>query len=129
MRSRSCSSGGWASACSSCFRRGCVWSFVSTGISSESAIRRRLRSISRPTMYSSLRSTTRAPSLRLRLPQLPLPVEHAGLGAGRLRLGHHSGGLVHAGERRVREHVLGRQLAEPLRRRDRVVVTAEVVVG
>src|SRR5437867_3994228 len=128
MRSRSWFPGGRASACSSCFRSGCVWSFVSTGISSESAIRRRLRSISRPTMYSSLRSGTAAPSIRLRLPQLPLPVEHAGLRSRRLRLGHHPGGLVHARERRVREHVLGSELAESLGGRDRLVVTTQVVV-
>src|SRR6058998_3216957 len=118
MRSVSCSSGGSASACSSCLRSGCAWSFVSTGISSEIAMRRRLRSISRPTMYSSLRSTTGF-SLPLLLLQLALPVEHARLAALRLGLGDHAGGLVEAGEAGVGQDVVGRELAELPSRLDR----------
>src|SRR5690242_237687 len=78
-------------------------------------------------MYSSLRSTTAAASL-LRLLQLPLPVEHPRLGALRLGLGHHAGRLVEARQAGVREHVVGRQLAELLPRLDRLGVPAELVV-
>ena len=45
MRSTSWSPSGASSSCSSCFSSGCVSSLVSTGISSESAISSRLRSI------------------------------------------------------------------------------------
>src|SRR6266566_1443237 len=126
-RSSSCSAGGTESACSSCLSSGCVCSLVSTGISSESAINSRLRSISRPMMYSSLRSTTAAASLRLLFLQLPLPVEHACLGALRLGLGHHAGGLVEARQAGVREDVVGRELAELLPRLDRLRVPPELV--
>src|SRR5256885_1037438 len=125
-RSSSCSSRRTESACSSCFKSGWVWSLVSTGISSESAINSRLRSISRPMMYSSLRSTTAAASLRLLFLQLPLPVEHACLGALRLGLGHHAGGLVEARQAGVREDVVGRELAELLPRLDRLRVPPEL---
>src|SRR2546422_281158 len=121
------SAGGTESACSSCLSSGCVCSLVSTGISSESAINSLLRSISRPMMYSSLRSTTAAASLRLLFLQLPLPVEHACLGALRLGLGHHAGGLVEARQAGVREDVVGRELAELLPRLDRLLVPPELV--
>src|SRR6185369_11350385 len=123
MRSVSCSSTGTASACSSCFRSGCVSSLVSTGISSESAIRRRLRSIRRPAMYSSLRSTI---SRALVLAELPLPVEDAGLRALGLGLGDAPGRLIEARQARVRERVVGREVAEPLPGLDRLVVAAEL---
>src|SRR3989454_11148904 len=127
-RSSSCSSRRTESACSSCFKSGCVWSLVSTGISSESAMSSRLRSISRPMMYSSLRSTTVAASLRLVFLQLPLPVEHARLGALRLGLGHHAGRLVEARQAGVGEDVVRRELAELLPRLDRLLVPPELVV-
>src|SRR2546427_3802977 len=127
-RSSSCSAGGTESACSSCFKSGCVWSLVSTGISSESAMSSRLRSISRPMMYSSLRSTTVAASLRLVFLQLPLPVEHARPGALRLGLGDHARRLVEARQAGVGEDVVGRELAELLPRLDRLRVAAELVV-
>src|SRR6185369_10680390 len=111
MRASSCSSGGSASACSSCFSSGCVSSLVATGISSDSAISRRLRSIRRPAMYSSLRS---AISLPLALAELPLPVGDA------------SRRLIEAREGGVRERIVGRQLAEPLPGLDRLVVAAEL---
>src|SRR5580765_4912099 len=126
MRAVSCSSTGIASACSSCFRSGCVSSFFSTGISSDSAMRRRLRSISRPAMYSSLRSTM---SRALVLAELPLPVEDAGLRALGLGLGDAAGRLVEARQARVRERVVGRELAEPLPRLDGLVVAAELAEG
>src|SRR5262245_13822589 len=88
----------------------------------------RLRSIRRPMMYSSLRSTTAA-SLRLLFLQLPLPVEHACLGALRLGLGHHAGCLVEAGQAGVGEDVVRRQLAELLPRLDRLLMPPELVVG
>src|SRR5688572_17173057 len=123
MRAASCSSTGTASACSSCFRSGCVSSLVSIGISSEIAINRRLRSIRRPAMYSSLRSTI---SLALVLVQLALPVEDAGLRALGLRLRDAARRLVEAREARVREGVVGRELAEALARFDRLVVAPEL---
>src|SRR6185369_9762559 len=123
MRASSCSSGGSASACSSCFSSGCVSSLVATGISSDSAISRRLRSIRRPAMYSSLRS---AISLPLALAELPLPVEDASLRALALRLGDAARRLIEAREGGVRERVVGRQLAEPLPGLDRLVVAAEL---
>src|SRR5213083_2674588 len=126
-RSSSCSSRRTESACSSCFKSGWVWSLVSTGISSESAMSSRLRSISRPMMYSSLRSTTVTASLRLLFLQLPLPVEHARLGALRLGLGHHAGRLVEARQAGVREDVVGRELAELLPRLDCLLVPPELV--
>src|SRR4026207_919514 len=122
MRAVSCSSAGTASACSSCFRRGCVSSFFSIGISSESAISRRLRSISRPAMYSSLRSTI---SRALVLGELALPVEDPRLRALGLRLRDASRGLVEAREARVRQRVVGRKLDQALAGLDRLVVAAE----
>src|SRR2546426_12724510 len=89
----------------------------------------RLRSISRPMMYSSLRSTTAAASLRVLVLQLALPVEHARLGALRLGLGHHARRLVEARQAGVSEDVVGRELAEPFPRLDRLPVPAELVVG
>src|SRR5439155_29303 len=88
----------------------------------------RLRSISRPMMYSSLRSTTVAASLRLVFLQLPLPVEHARPGALRLGLGDHARRLVEARQAGVGEDVVGRELAELLPRLDRLRVAAELVV-
>src|SRR5439155_15058630 len=88
----------------------------------------RLRSISRPMMYSSLRSTTSAASLRLLFLQLPLPVEHTRPGALRLGLGHHARRLIEARQAGVGEHVVGHELAEPLPRLDRLLVPTELVV-
>src|SRR5207249_3216851 len=88
----------------------------------------RLRSISRPMMYSSLRSTTFAASLRLLFLQLPLPVEHARPGALRLGLGDHARRLIEARQAGVGEHVVGHELAEPLPRLDRLLVPTELVV-
>src|SRR5947208_4958605 len=88
----------------------------------------RLRSISRPMMYSALRSTTVAASLRLVFLQLPLPVEHARPGALRLGLGDHARRLVEARQAGVGEDVVGRELAELLPRLDRLRVAAELVV-
>src|SRR5437870_1227694 len=79
-------------------------------------------------MYSSLRSTTAAASLRLLVLQLPLPVEHARLGALRLGLGHHAGRLVEARQAGVGEDVVRRELAELLPRLDRLLVPPELVV-
>ena len=53
MRPTSWSPSGSSSSCSSCFSSGCVSSLVSTGISSDSAISRRLRSM-RPARISAV---------------------------------------------------------------------------
>src|SRR5438034_1213807 len=65
--------------------------------------------------------------LRLLFLQLPLPVEHARLGALRLGLGHHAGRLVEARQAGVREDVVGRELAELLPRLDCLLVPPELV--
>src|SRR5262245_16448295 len=148
MKSASCSSTGTASACSSCLSNGCACSFVSTGISSEIAIRSRLRSMSRPMMYSSVRSTIggaepsavpaerrvgesgrSATALALRLLQLALPVEHARFRAFGFRLRDHAGRLVEARQARVREDVVGAELAELLAGLDRLHVLPHLAVG
>src|SRR5438552_16155900 len=127
-RPAACSSRRTERACSSCCKGGWVGSLVSTGISPESAMSSRLRSISRPMMYSSLRSATSAASLRLLFLQLPLPVEHARPGALRLGLGDHARRLIEARQAGVGEHVVGHELAEPLPRVDRLPVPTELVV-
>src|SRR5262249_48189437 len=59
--------------------------------------------------------------------QLALPVEHARLGALGLRLGDHARRLVAPRQRRVREDVVGLELAQSLRRLDRLRMPPEIV--
>src|SRR5581483_11656840 len=100
------------------------------GISSDVAIRSRMRSISRPMMNSSLRSTTgsRPVAVLLLLAELPLPIEDLRPRRGGLGLGDHPLHLVELRQARVREDVVGRELAEALRDLDGLVELTELLV-
>ena len=113
-----------ARSCSSCFSSGCVCSFVSVGISSESAISSRLRSISfastivvdRLTVRRRGRSRTCACASLTRPPSAAASSRGCAPCRLRPRLRRSCRRPGTAGERRVREDVVGRELAELLRR-------------
>jgi hypothetical protein len=113
MRASSWSSGGSASACSSCF---------SSRLRLELGLDRYLLGqrdqqaapLDQPPRDVLVAALDHLTSLALA--ELPLPVEDAGLRALGLGLGDPACRLVEAREGRVRERVVGRQLAEPLPR-------------